>query len=719
LGAIVNVFVERVAGVAKGLRELFSGDIRQGLRTIGQQFLGIASDAREAASAAIDLRRELEDIGNAEADLARRRAAAGVKLVELKALQDDETESIKKRQGAAAQAFETQKDFLNEEIALAERTLQAANDAAEATKEQRRDKQGNIALTEEQIAAEIRLSNARTEATRLNIDASKTQAGFERQAEDNARKAREEARKAAEARQRELEALQRQAAAFLRQLEALERAQLTGITRIRAEREAAIRQIDEQEAALRESFKKLGLEFNLAADFERQRAVVNAQASKEIRETLRAEEKERQDILARQAEREADAQAKARAERLKELDTFKQIAQARADLERFAGLTEEQATIARARRKLNIEIDFARERLKILEAQFGPNSPEVVLLRAQIQLLEREYAEVGNIDLSAFDKLKQRILDALQIDEQQLGALKDASSQALSALTDLASGAVDVQIAQQDRLLQSIRGRIRETESALREEQRRAERGYANDARLLEQALEEQLRLEAEAERKRAELQEKQTKATVRQNQIEAVSEYGKLVISLLAAQAKGGVLGIGLAVGALALVARIIAQQRAVAAAAVQGFREGTPYVQGPGTANSDSVPAMLSRGERVIPARMNESLGGRSMTNKELADYVNLGRLAEKAFGGAAQVAALNRQAADREEKKTALELAMNYGAMAEAYREAAQASAEKVVEAIQAQPVVIPMGDRTRVERNLGNVKKTDTFLHNSQK
>ena len=37
-------------------------------------------------------------------------------------------------------------------------------------------------------------------------------------------------------------------------------------------------------------------------------------------------------------------------------------------------------------------------------------------------------------------------------------------------------------------------------------------------------------------------------------------------------------------------------------------GFANGTDYLNGPGTSTSDSIPAMLSRGERVIPADLNK---------------------------------------------------------------------------------------------------------------
>lgn len=63
-----------------------------------------------------------------------------------------------------------------------------------------------------------------------------------------------------------------------------------------------------------------------------------------------------------------------------------------------------------------------------------------------------------------------------------------------------------------------------------------------------------------------------------------------------------------------------------------VAKFAKGTPFVQGPGTGTSDSVPAMLSRGERVIPAKLNRdrfavynALENTKLSNDELLERLN----------------------------------------------------------------------------------------------
>jgi hypothetical protein len=50
------------------------------------------------------------------------------------------------------------------------------------------------------------------------------------------------------------------------------------------------------------------------------------------------------------------------------------------------------------------------------------------------------------------------------------------------------------------------------------------------------------------------------------------------------------------------------------------KGFRNGTEFVEGPGSSTSDSISARLSVGERVVDAQTNQALGG--ISNEELAD-------------------------------------------------------------------------------------------------
>lgn len=66
-------------------------------------------------------------------------------------------------------------------------------------------------------------------------------------------------------------------------------------------------------------------------------------------------------------------------------------------------------------------------------------------------------------------------------------------------------------------------------------------------------------------------------------------------------------------AYAAIAITAASTAAQVAIIAAQkIPKFAKGTEFVNGAGTATSDSIPAMLSKGERVVPAHINKLLNG-----------------------------------------------------------------------------------------------------------
>jgi len=73
------------------------------------------------------------------------------------------------------------------------------------------------------------------------------------------------------------------------------------------------------------------------------------------------------------------------------------------------------------------------------------------------------------------------------------------------------------------------------------------------------------------------------------------------------------------------AILANTAIQVAAVAAVPIPAYAEGTDYVNGPGTETSDSIPAKLSKGERIVPANINKQLAG--ISNKDLPKIINSG--------------------------------------------------------------------------------------------
>lgn len=114
-------------------------------------------------------------------------------------------------------------------------------------------------------------------------------------------------------------------------------------------------------------------------------------------------------------------------------------------------------------------------------------------------------------------------------------------------------------------------------------------------------------RIEERYQRKIAEIKTKQAIADRNAALAQAVIN-GALAITKTIAQ-----LGFPAAIPAVIAVAAQTAIQLAVIGATkIPKFAKGTEFVQGGGTETSDSVPAMLSRGERVIDAKTNKLLKG-----------------------------------------------------------------------------------------------------------
>lgn len=109
--------------------------------------------------------------------------------------------------------------------------------------------------------------------------------------------------------------------------------------------------------------------------------------------------------------------------------------------------------------------------------------------------------------------------------------------------------------------------------------------------------------LEIEEERLNR-LSEKREKFAQRQLQINSALALSESIVAVAAAAAEGD------GYGSIALVAAVVA---AIAAGYAfvstleepTSFAEGTKEVKGPGSETSDSIPARLSKGERVVPAK------------------------------------------------------------------------------------------------------------------
>jgi tape measure domain-containing protein len=139
----------------------------------------------------------------------------------------------------------------------------------------------------------------------------------------------------------------------------------------------------------------------------------------------------------------------------------------------------------------------------------------------------------------------------------------------------------------------------------------------------------EQLQIEEERLRK---LEERRERSAKRQNAINAVQIVGQTALAIssfataITSQAakEHPLIAIAEGVALLAAIAAGVAQVRQLS----QGFYEGTEYVDAKGHHRSgiDTVPSMLTRGERVMTVQQNEALGG--LSNPEVVQLVQMAK-------------------------------------------------------------------------------------------
>lgn len=231
-------------------------------------------------------------------------------------------------------------------------------------------------------------------------------------------------------------------------------------------------------------------------------------------------------------------------------------------------------------------------------------------------------------DKDSFDKAlanAKKFNDQLQKDKK---AEKEAKAQAKEDLDKEGKDLLNSSLNIQDQILQATVDRV-DSEIAIQEGKinrlkELAEFGSAESLQLEEDRLD---RLQAKREQA-VQNQKKLAAVQIAINNALSASEAIKVVLESASKDPTGGLLTAVRVASILALIGSTVIGINS-AFASVPAFKEGTDYVQGPGTETSDSITARLSKGERVVNAYQNKDL--RSMgiiTNKDLVEYAKLGK-------------------------------------------------------------------------------------------
>ncbi|MTB53033.1 hypothetical protein [Lewinella sp. W8] len=279
-----------------------------------------------------------------------------------------------------------------------------------------------------------------------------------------------------------------------------------------------------------------------------------------------------------------------RQELIESNDLQRQLANARIDLLEESGEKELSLEQFKAREKLGIERDFLEKKLEILASDPAADSAQLELLRLQIQQLDQQIEAIGDTDLSPLERIKQGIINALNIDEQTLKLLGQQISGIFNNVAEGIAANIDRQIAEYDRLLEELEDQISETEGLLEEQLQRREEGFSNNVEVYEEQLAQETAARDKALKERAELEKR---AARQQLIVDAATQASALAVAasqLIAAEASKGLIGIVIAAGALATAFSLFTRYKAAAAAATadiptfeKGFNLEYGYQEGP----------------------------------------------------------------------------------------------------------------------------------------
>jgi len=336
-------------------------------------------------------------------------------------------------------------------------------------------------------------------------------------------------------------------------------------------------------------------------------------ASRQRRDAARLQAIQREELARVQALRDAynalleDLEGRLTAARLSQLTGTDRLQAERelaiAEIERFrdevtaAATTAGQAVPEGFTEQINqlygaVEAEFKRQ---VDELRSKADTGELDPIKAIFDR-ETDYEKLGqeaveNVvrgaesQLPLFDRLKDQLQVALGLNDEQLAFIGDQTEAAFGNILDGINLATEAQIQQQDTLIDAIRGRVDEVETALERERRLQEQGYANDVAKLEEKLQQENESLANAENERLELERKAARQRLIQNSLEQASNIVLAVAKLTAAESGKGLIGIFTALAGLALIFRLVAQARTQAVELSRPPQFGTGgEVVGPG---------------------------------------------------------------------------------------------------------------------------------------
>lgn len=555
LNAVISVLVDRAELVGAAFGSFFRGDFKKGFEQLGSSVKGVAKEMYEEAKAAAELERAFQRLEAAQVDFERRNIALRETLNKNRAIAEDENKTYRDRLSALRENLEIEDVLNTERVLQAEENLRLV-EAEQALRtnsleKQRALNQANLQLVE---AQEIR--DAARRATLNDI----------RALEQDRRKAIEDERKRVE---KLTEAYNKLSEKLEEQVAKAGIDAADGLEKLALQRDFAIKQVKDFEEELRKAAAAAGkiLTPQQEADIKKLYDAIQArydeeylkEVVKQLEEGIKAQEKlqqERFDIADETYRRELDFLNKRKEVQLAEVDLITKGS------DKALTLEEEKE-----KKRLEIQRQAFTEELALAKERFGPDSLEVQLLDTQLQAIEAAIKRVENGVGPVLQRLKTKILEALNISDAQAQFIVDGFSSIFNSIMEISDANFQNELNQNAKLIEALRERVDNLQTELEKEQQYREDGLANNVAAVQTALTEETAALRQAEIERLELEKKAANQRLIADSIQQASKLGLAAANVITAESSKGLIGILTATAALALLFSIFAQAKANAA--------------------------------------------------------------------------------------------------------------------------------------------------------
>lgn len=581
VSAVIDVVLGRLTKIGAALTSLFTGDFAGAAENVKGAFVGINEEIQRSlilVNALVDLQRQLKNDALA---LTFTQAVLNKQIKEANLLGEDTSKSLKEREGAIQRSLD-----LNQQLLKSRQDFNAEEQRALRIQIALEGDQNKALELRQELADKIaegfnietqQLELQTTQNNKLNtIRAEAQRKRLARLEEERKLRERIEANNLKASRQNEDLITELLTSELEKRAAQLTTATERRITEIRELVEAGLLDADIANAQvdlLRQILRK-GL-IDLSSEF-----------LGEIDQLIRT-----QSVTLKVGDVEIEANI------IPKIQT--DTAQLQEAIAPFQEIIDNFGITSEAGQQAQREIDKIRESFLTLT-----DRPED---QALFEVIPQQAQSAADRTLSIFQKLGRGLVEAFNKDD--LEALQGLVTDFL----DTQTGVNEERIAQNEKLITQSRERI----DLLKEDEELNADAINNEK---DRIAELQQSREAALEQDR-----RNAKTKIAINNALTLSEGLASIISAF----KSGDIATGLIQVAQILATLAAARtQLSNLSGSIPAFREGTPYVDGPGTSRSDSILSRLSKGERVTDAANNARLiGAGIIDNNKMVDFALAG--------------------------------------------------------------------------------------------